>query len=153
MNEGAANSPGPLVTIHKRRNLPGGKVEARPLYHCRKFCPWYEPDGWNQCANRDRANPAYCADRTAQAEALASLARELDGMARDMRAAILAEARRAEEERQLSLWGEQEAARIATGADHAGTEPGAAIDGTPRTGRAESSEGRPHGRGEVLTGN
>ena len=77
--------PGPLVTIHKRRNLPGGQGEARPLYHCRKFCPWYEGTGWNECGHRNRE---------AQAEALAGLARELEGMARDMRADIIAERKR-----------------------------------------------------------
>lgn len=87
--------PGPLVTIHKRRTLPGGQVEARPLYHCRKGnCPWFTPDGWNLCGRRDRQNPAYCESRDAQAEALAGLAKELEGMARDMRAANLAEAKR-----------------------------------------------------------
>ena len=87
--------PGPLVTIHKRRTLPGGKVEARPLYHCSKGnCPWFTPGGWNQCAKRNRENPAYCDSRDAQAEALAGLARELEDMARDMRAANLAEAKR-----------------------------------------------------------
>ena len=83
--------PGPLVTIYKRRTLPGGKVEARPLYHCRKACPWYQGSGWNECDHRNRENPAYCDNRDAQAEALAGLARELEGMARDMRAAIMAE--------------------------------------------------------------
>ena len=73
---------GPLVTIHKRRNLPGGLVEPRPLYHCRKNCPHYQGDGWNQCAHRNRENPAYCDCRAAQAEALKALAAELALMAR-----------------------------------------------------------------------
>ena len=104
--------PGPLVTIHARI-WPGGQMEARPLYHCRKACPWFSPGGWNLCAKRNRENPAYCDSREAQAAALAGLAKELEGMARDMTAAIIADRKRAERD------------RIATGANHAGREPGA----------------------------
>ena len=114
--------PGPLVTIHKRRNLPGGQVEARPLYHCRKACPWFSPGGWNLCAKRNRENPAYCDSREAQAEALAGLAKELEGMARDMRAAIIADRKRAERELNRAA---KAKGGDATGADHAGLEPGA----------------------------
>ena len=103
--------PGPLVTVHAR-TWPGGQVEARPLYHCRKACPWYQGDGWNLCAKRNRENPAYCDSREAQAEALAGLAKELEGMARDMRAGIIADRKRAEREQAAKAKGGD-----ATGAD------------------------------------